>query len=81
LKLNISSFVLDSVTVFFCFFLNWLYSSHLFPSQEDYIHAPSMYNLPSMKNRKLKFGLGVFTVVGLGVAIPLVSYLNNSNCH
>lgn len=34
-----------------------------------------MYNLLDMKNRKLKFGLGVASVVFGGVAIPLVSHL------
>ncbi|RMZ52987.1 hypothetical protein APUTEX25_001106 [Auxenochlorella protothecoides] len=53
---------------------------HLFslfppPAQHepDYVHAPSMYNLPAMKNRKLKFGLSVGGVVALGIALPVVS--------
>lgn len=44
------------------------------PQQEpDYIHAPSMYNLPAMTNRKLKFGLGVAGVVLGGSAIPFIA--------
>ena len=41
--------------------------------QEAYIHAPSMYNISAIKNRKLKFGLAVSACVGLGCGIPLVS--------
>lgn len=45
-----------------------------FSSQEpDYIHAPSMYDIPSMTNRKLKFGLGVGAVVLGGFAVPAIA--------
>lgn len=40
--------------------------------QDDYVHAPNMYNITAMKSRKLKFGLGVAGVVGGGAAIPWV---------
>ena len=33
-----------------------------------------MYNILAMKNRKLKFGLGVVTLVGAGAAIPWVCF-------
>lgn len=54
-------------------------SAHLlrrppFHSQEpDYIHAPSMYDIPSMTNRKLKFGLAVGGVVLGGFAVPAIA--------
>ncbi|KAL6772041.1 hypothetical protein ACKKBG_A28740 [Auxenochlorella protothecoides x Auxenochlorella symbiontica] len=41
--------------------------------EPDYVHAPSMYNLPAMKNRKLKFGLSVGGVVALGIALPVIA--------
>lgn len=41
--------------------------------QEDYLHAKHMYNLGQIKNRKMKFGMGVISLVGLGASIPLVS--------
>jgi hypothetical protein len=48
--------------------------SSLSPPQEpDYIHAPSMYNIPAMTNRKLKFGLGVSAVVLGGFAVPVIA--------
>ncbi|GBG68959.1 hypothetical protein CBR_g3658 [Chara braunii] len=36
-----------------------------------YLHAEHMYDLPSMKNRKLKMGLLVFGGLGFGIAVPL----------
>lgn len=39
----------------------------------DYEHAPHMYNLGAMKNRGLKFGLGITTCVVAGCAIPWVA--------
>eukprot|EP00244_Chara_vulgaris_P012928 TRINITY_DN705_c1_g1_i3.p2 TRINITY_DN705_c1_g1~~TRINITY_DN705_c1_g1_i3.p2 ORF type:complete len:105 (-),score=32.85 TRINITY_DN705_c1_g1_i3:67-345(-) len=36
-----------------------------------YLHADRMYDLPSMKNRKLKMGLLVFGGLGFGIAVPL----------
>ncbi len=41
--------------------------------QEDYLHAEHMYNIPAMKNRKLKFGSAIVAVVGLGSAIPWIA--------
>lgn len=41
--------------------------------QDDYIHAPQMYNITAMKGRKFKFALGVGGVVALGVSIPLIA--------
>ena len=37
----------------------------------DYIHAEHMYDITSMKNRKLKMGLGVFGSLGLGIMVPI----------
>ena len=42
--------------------------------EPDYVHAKNMYNITSMTNRKLKFGLGIGGVVALGCAVPWVSY-------
>ena len=39
-------------------------------SYEDYIHAPHMYNIDRMTHKKLKFGLGCASVLGLGLGIP-----------
>lgn len=44
------------------------------------IHAPSMYNITAMKNRKLKFGLAVGGVVVGGCAIPWVSAGSAKQC-
>lgn len=53
--------------------LLFVYSHFGFPHvQDDYVHAPNMYNITTMKNRKLKFGLGVAAVVVGGSAIPWV---------
>jgi hypothetical protein len=41
--------------------------------QDDYIHAPSMYNITAIKNRKIKFGAAVAGLVGLGAAIPWIA--------
>jgi hypothetical protein len=41
--------------------------------EPDYVHAPSMYNLPAMSNRKLKFGLGVTACVVGGFAVPAIA--------
>lgn len=42
---------------------------------QDYEHAPNMYNLDAMKNRGLKFGAGIVTLVVSGIAIPWVRCL------
>lgn len=38
---------------------------------DDYIHAEHMYNLPAMKHRKLKMGIGVFGVLAIGTFVPI----------
>eukprot|EP00891_Asterochloris_glomerata_P008470 jgi/Astpho2/8470/Aster-x1520 len=43
---------------------------HSTGSYEDYIHAPHMYNIDRMTHKKLKFGLGCASVLGLGLGIP-----------
>eukprot|EP00250_Pteridium_aquilinum_P035017 c8465_g1_i1 orf=126-431(+) len=40
-------------------------------SYDDYLHAEHMYNLPNMKNAKLKMGLAVFAVVAIGTGVPI----------
>ncbi|CAM6105169.1 unnamed protein product [Calypogeia fissa] len=39
----------------------------------DYIHAPTMYNLTKMKGRKLKFGILVFGGVAAGTLVPILA--------
>lgn len=39
----------------------------------EYEHAETMYNLPAMKNRKMKFGIGVFGSVAMGAILPVVA--------
>jgi hypothetical protein len=38
-----------------------------------YEHAEHMYDIGSMSNRGLKFGLGIFGGLGLGCAIPVIA--------
>ncbi|KAH9559623.1 hypothetical protein CY35_06G069000 [Sphagnum magellanicum] len=38
---------------------------------EDYIHAEHMYNLPSMKQRKVKMFIAVFGSLFFGAAVPI----------
>ena len=49
--------------------LQWQ-TSFCLQSYEDYIHAPHMYNIDAMTHKKLKFGLGCASVLGLGFGIP-----------
>ncbi|KAJ7561281.1 hypothetical protein O6H91_03G021700 [Diphasiastrum complanatum] len=37
----------------------------------DYLHAEHMYNIPAMSHRKLKFGLGVFGALAIGIGVPI----------
>jgi len=39
----------------------------------DYIHAETMYNLPAMTNRSIKFGALVWGGVFSGIFIPLLA--------
>jgi hypothetical protein len=48
--------------------------------QPDYVHAKHMYNIQSIKNRKLKFGLGIGGLVTLGCAVPWVSGGKDLDC-
>ncbi|KAH7434862.1 hypothetical protein KP509_06G038400 [Ceratopteris richardii] len=40
-----------------------------------YVHAKRMYDLPNMKHRTLKMGLGVFGVVFIGTAVPIFAVM------
>ncbi|KAL3685678.1 hypothetical protein R1sor_003700 [Riccia sorocarpa] len=39
----------------------------------DYLHAPHMYDLPAMKQRKLKMGLLVFGGLAFGSVVPIIA--------
>lgn len=54
-------------------YLTGVHSFLLHRVQDDYIHAPSMYNITAIKNRKIKFGAAVAGLVGLGAAIPWIA--------
>jgi hypothetical protein len=45
----------------------------------DYVHAPKMYKIQSIKNRKLKFGLfiGGGAVLGFGIPFAAVKFSNS----
>lgn len=45
----------------------------------DYIHAPTMYNLTQMKGRKLKFGILVFGGVAAGTLLPIFAVCFQQN--
>ncbi|GMH39974.1 hypothetical protein BSKO_07878 [Bryopsis sp. KO-2023] len=49
---------------------------HSTGSYEDYIHAPNMYNLEKMKNRKLFFGTAISGLVlgGCGIGWFAISF-------
>lgn len=40
-----------------------------------YEHAKHMYNLDKMKNQKLKVTLGTWTVVAIGMGVPVFAVL------
>eukprot|EP00793_Prasinoderma_coloniale_P003532 PRCOL_00002906-RA len=37
----------------------------------DYLHGPHMYDLSTISNRGLKFGLASFCILASGLAIPI----------
>ncbi|KAL2653696.1 hypothetical protein R1flu_021824 [Riccia fluitans] len=39
----------------------------------DYLHAPHMYDLLGMKQRKLKMGLLIFGGLAFGSAVPIIA--------
>ncbi|BBM98718.1 hypothetical protein MPTK1_1g15700 [Marchantia polymorpha subsp. ruderalis] len=50
-----------------------------FHYSNDYIHAPTMYNITAIKNRKLKFGVAVFGGVAVGIIVPMYAYCLQQN--
>ncbi|CAI5534998.1 unnamed protein product [Closterium sp. NIES-64] len=42
-------------------------------NEPAYLHAHHMYDIPSIKNRKLKFGVAVVGSVAFGIAVPLIA--------
>ncbi|CAI7832460.1 unnamed protein product [Closterium sp. NIES-54] len=42
-------------------------------NEPAYLHAHHMYDIASIKNRKLKFGVAVFGSVAFGIAVPLIA--------
>lgn len=43
--------------------------------EPDYVHAKHMYDLDKMKHRTLKMSLSVFSVVAIGVAVPIYAVI------
>ena len=39
----------------------------------DYVHAKHMYDIQSISNRRLKFGLGTIAVAGGGAAVTAIA--------
>ncbi|GJP84542.1 hypothetical protein CLOP_g14603 [Closterium sp. NIES-67] len=42
-------------------------------NEPAYLHAYHMYDIPSIKNRKLKFGVAVVGSVTFAIAVPLIA--------
>jgi hypothetical protein len=54
-------------------------ATKLLQYSNDYIHAPTMYDITKMKNRKLKFGLGVFGGVAFGTFVPIFAVFHQQH--